>query len=245
MEQHMKSEAFHYGDGIDQFVGHLVRDDSREEPAPCVLIAPAFGGLSDFERARAEDLAKLGYVALAVDYYGDGKRAASPEEAQRLMAGLQADRTVLARRMGAALEAARALPQVDAGRIGAMGYCLGGKAVLDLARTGADLRACVPLHGVYDCPNFETQTMRAAVLVLHGWDDPLAPPSALEALAAELNEHCADWQVLGFGHTGHAFTNPNAKDSAGGMIYSATASSRAWTALTGFLAETFEGAASA
>ena len=152
----MKSEAFNYSDGADHFIGHLAWDETLDGPQPSVLIAPAFGGLSDFERARAEELAALGYVAIAVDYYGNGKRAGSPEEAQALMGTLQADRKILARRMVAACDAAKALPQVDAGRIGAMGYCLGGKAVLDLARTGADIRACAPLHGVYDRPNFET-----------------------------------------------------------------------------------------
>ena len=78
------------------------------------------------------------------------------------------------------------------------------------------------------------------MLVLHGWDDPLASPEALQALAAELSAHCADWQVLGFGHTGHAFTNPNAQDRDGGMMYNARATARAWEALTGFLAETLQ-----
>ncbi|MCG7628517.1 dienelactone hydrolase family protein [Epibacterium sp. MM17-32] len=233
----MKSEAFRYSDGVDRFIGHLVWDDGIATPAPCVLIAPAFGGLSDFERARAEELAALGYVALAVDYYGNGTRVETPEEAQALMATVTSDRKVLARRMVAALEAAKELPQVDAGRIGAMGYCLGGKAVLDLARCGADIRACVPLHGVYDRPNFRTEEIRPAVLVLHGWDDPLAPPEALSQLAEELNAHCRDWQVLGFGHTGHAFTNPNARNPKSGMQYSERASARAWRALTQFFAE--------
>jgi len=234
----MKSETFSYSDGIDTFIGHLVWDEAQQEPAPCVLIAPAFGGLSDFERARAAELAALGYVALAMDYYGNGTRVETPEEAQVLMATVTSDRTVLARRMVAAFEAAKELPQVDETRVGAIGYCLGGKAVLDLARTGAGIRACVPLHGVLDPPNFRSEQMLAAVLVLHGWDDPLAPPEALLALTRELDAHCADWQLLGLGHTGHAFTNPKAQNPEGGMMYSARASVRAWTALTAFLAET-------
>ena len=102
----MKSEAFNYSDGADHFIGHLAWDETLDGPQPSVLIAPAFGGLSDFERARAEELAALGYVAIAVDYYGNGKRARSPEEAQALMGTLQADRKILARRMVAACDAA-------------------------------------------------------------------------------------------------------------------------------------------
>ena len=234
----MQSQTFSYSDGTDEFIGHLVWDETQRGPAPCVLIAPAFGGLSDFERARAAELATLGYVALAVDYYGNGLRVETPEDARAQMAAVTLDRRVLARRMRAAVDAARDLPQVDADRIAAMGYCLGGKAVLDLARTGADIRACIPLHGVYDAPNFDNKPFKASVLVLHGWDDPLAPPDALRALAEELSQYCTDWQVLGFGSTGHAFTNPKAQDQAGGMMFNERSSKRAWTALIGFLQST-------
>lgn len=234
----MKSDAFTYSDGIETFIGHLAWDERFAAPTPAVLIAPAFGGLGPFEKALAEDLAAEGYVALAVDYYGHGKRAADAEEARRMMAELTADRQVLARRMVAALGAIEGLTHVDAARVGALGFCLGGKAVLDLARTGADIRACVPIHGVYDAPNFDTQTIRASVLVLHGWDDPLAAPEALTGLATELSQHCSDWQVMGFGHTGHAFTNPNAQDKEAGMMYSERATRRAMQALRNFLAET-------
>ena len=234
----MTGEVFEYSDGHDRFVGYLLRGAGAQAPAPGVLIAPAFGGLGPFEKARAEELAALGYVVLAVDYYGGGAQAEGPEQAREMMAAVTADRRVLAGRMVAALDALGGLAEVDAGRLGAMGYCLGGKAVLDLARSGAAFRACVPLHGVYDPPDFEIRAYSASVLVLHGWDDPLAPPEALQALAGELTAHCDDWQVLGFGHTGHAFTNPEAQNAAGGMMYSSRANARAWTALTGFLAET-------
>ncbi len=237
----MKHDAFTYSDGHDSFIGYLAWDEQFEGAIPAVLIAPAFGGLGPFEKALAEELAAEGYVALAVDYYGNGKRAEGPDEARALMAEVTADRQVLARRMIAAFEAVEAMPHVDATRVGAMGFCLGGKAVLDLARTGADIKACIPIHGVYDTPNFETQKMRAAVMVLHGWNDPLAPPEALSALAEELTAHCDDWQVLGFGHTGHAFTNPNAQDEAGGMMYNERATERSWVALRNFLAEKLQG----
>ncbi|TNJ43932.1 dienelactone hydrolase family protein [Phaeobacter sp. B1627] len=237
----MKNEVFSYSDGVDTFIGYLAWNEEDPEPKPGVLIAPAFGGISGFERAVADDLAELGYVALAVDYYGNGTRVETPEEARALMAGVTADRRVLVRRMAAARDAIGGLSHVDASRIGAMGYCLGGKAVLDLARSGAALRACVSVHGVYDAPNFATQEMQPAVLVLHGWDDPLAPPTALQQLAQELTDHCADWQVLSFGHTGHAFTNPNAKNVSGGMHYSAKATARSWSAILGFFDETLGG----
>jgi dienelactone hydrolase len=195
-------------------------------PHPGVLVAPAFGGLSDSDRAVADRLAGLGYAALGVDYYSGGAYTQNRDEASALMQGMQNDRPLLAARMQGALAALAGQEQVDAARLGAMGFCFGGKAVLDLARSGADFRAGVTFHGVYDAPASGSQTMKPAMLILHGWDDPLATPEQTVALAAELTAHCGDWQLLGFGHTGHGFTNVNAKGP--GMGYSEAAATRGW-----------------
>ncbi|WP_238364227.1 dienelactone hydrolase family protein [Mesobacterium pallidum] len=205
-------------------------------PAAGVLVTPAFSGLSDSERATCDRLAALGYVALGVDYYGHGTLATTREEAGALMAKLQADRATLATRMTAALAALAAIPRVDAGRMAAMGYCFGGKAVLDLARSGADFRAGVSMHGVYDAPPSGSRKMAPALLICHGWEDPLCPPDATVALAQELTEHCDDWQILAHGHTGHAFTNPGA--NAPGMAYAEAADRRSWDAMLSLFAET-------
>lgn len=205
-------------------------------PVPGVLVTPAFGGLGPLEVAAADRLAGMGYAALGVDYYGHGKQAADHDEAGRLMAALNSDRPLLAARMQAALAALAAVDRVDAARLGAIGYCFGGKAVLDLARCGAEFRAGVSFHGVYDAPPAGSQTMQAALLVLHGWDDPLCPPEATVGLAQELTAHCADWQILSFGHTGHAFTNPGANRP--GLAYSESAAGRGWAAMERFFAET-------
>ncbi|NIZ11663.1 dienelactone hydrolase family protein [Pseudooceanicola sp. HF7] len=206
-------------------------------PVPGVLVAHAFGGIGDFERRQADRLARQGYAALALDYYGNGWQAGSREEAAERMAELNADRPLLLQRMQAALKALARLREVDETRLGAMGFCFGGKAVLDLARSGAAFQAGASLHGVYDAPPSGSQDMQAALLVLHGWDDPLAPPQAVTALAEELTLHCPDWQILGFGHTGHAFTNPAVSAAAPGFGYSETAAPRAFAALDRFLAE--------
>ena len=204
-------------------------------PVPGVLVTPAFGGLGPLERAAADRLAGMGYAALGVDYYGHGTHTTVREEAAKLMAELNGDRPLLAARMQAALAALAGHERVDAARLGAIGFCFGGKAVLDLARSGADFRAGVSLHGVYDAPPAGSRRMQASILVLHGWDDPLCPPEATVGLAQELTEHCADWQILSFGHTGHAFTNPKA--SAPGMGYSESATERSWAAMARFFAE--------
>lgn len=226
-----------YTDGTDTFIGKLSWDDQTDHQRPGILIAPAFGGLGPFEEERARELAALGYAVLAVDYYGDGKRAADEAEAFALMGQLEADRPLLARRMNAALETLKAQELVDANRVGAMGYCFGGKCVLDLARSGAQFEAVVSFHGVYNPPGAERRKIAPSALVLHGWEDPLAQPSQLMELTAELTETCDDWQVLAFGHTGHAFTNPNARAPEAGMVYSEDATRRSWRAMTDFFEE--------
>lgn len=220
--------------------GFLARPEG-DGPWPGLLVAPAFWGLSDTERGYCERLAGMGYVVLGVDYYGGGALTSEREEAARWMAGVAsgAHRPKLAQRMGAALQALKAQPGVETDRCGALGYCLGGKAVLDLARSGADFRAGVSFHGVYDAPESGNEEMRAALLVCDGWDDPLCPPEAKLALAEELNARCADWQFLSFGHTVHAFTN------RAGSGFSEQADARSWAAMARFFAERLRPAAAA
>lgn len=226
-----------YSDGETHFVGKLAWDDEATTPSPGVLVVPAFGGLGPFEEARAKELAALGYVVLAVDYYGHGRRATSEAEAYELMGALNADRALLARRMRAALAAIRSLDIVDPKSTGAVGFCFGGKCVLDLARSGERFEAAVSVHGVYDPPAERHGRIVPSVLILHGWDDPLATPDDLMRLAAELTETCDDWQCLAFGHTGHAFTNPNARAPEQGMAFSKSAAARSWQAIFRFLQE--------
>lgn len=221
-------------DGVE-CIGYLAIPDG-DGPFPGVLVSPAFSGLSDMERASCDRLAAQGYVALGVDYYSGGTLAASREEAAGLMAKLQANRSLLASRMVAALKELRGLPQTQGKKIGAMGYCFGGKSVLDMARIGADFTAGVTLHGVYDAPPEPSKKMKAALLICDGWDDSLCPPDAKVALAAELSAHCDDWQMLAFGGTGHAFTNPKAA-VGNGFGYSELADKRSWRALSAFFDE--------
>ncbi|MCA2010702.1 dienelactone hydrolase family protein [Cereibacter sphaeroides] len=233
----IRHETLEWTDGAITMRGTLVRDEGVTAPAPGILIAPAFGGTGPVEESRAELLAGDGYVVLLGDYYGEGKKAGSPAEASSLMQGVEAQRPVLAERMTAALEALAAQDVVDASRLGAMGFCYGGKAVLDLARSGADIKVAGALHGVLDAPPQATQPIKASVLVMHGWDDPLAKPEAVLALAKELTEASADWQILAFGHTGHAFTNPAAASPENGMAYRTEAAERAFAALDRLFAE--------
>jgi dienelactone hydrolase len=235
----MDTREHHYElDGLIM-TGFVANDAAIGGKKSGVLVAHAFGGLGDFERETARRLASLGYVGFAIDYYGHGRRAASAEEAGAWMRDLEADRSALRQRVVRAHEQLAALPEVDRSRTAAIGFCFGGKAVLDLARSGATLAAVIPFHGVYDRPPGPMRRMNTSVLVLHGWDDPLAPPDALRGLAEELTQTCEDWQILAFGHTYHAFTNPAAAMPERGLAFHVRSSARAWQAMAAHLEERF------
>lgn len=218
--------------------GFLAYPDHRPQPLPAVMISHAWVGRDEFVCDKARKLAELGYAAFALDMYGQGVLGNSPEENAQLMQPFIADRSLLQARITAALETVRRLPEADPGRIAAMGFCFGGLCVLDLARTGADLRGVVSFHGLFFPPgNTRGTRIKAKVLALHGYDDPMVPPEQVLALAGELTEAGADWQIHAYGNTVHAFTNPKANDPSFGTVYDPIADRRSWQTLGNFLAE--------
>lgn len=221
------------------FVGTLHWDADLKGPRPGVLVAHAFSGRKAFEEQRAQELAALGYVGFALDYYGEGWSTADPGEAHAAKTALDQDRPALAARMEAALSALIAEPLVDSERTAAIGYCYGGKAVLDLARQGAQLRGVVAFHGILDrAASAPDVPITAEVLVLHGWDDPLASPESALIFGAEMTERGAPWQLHAYGHTGHAFTNPAAKPGMQpGFGFDVKATARSWRAMVDFLSD--------
>jgi len=236
----IQTRTIDYSQDGETFEGFLAWDDSVSGPRPGVVVSHAWGGAGEFEQDRARDLAKLGYAGFALDLYGKGIRGSNPEENAKLMQPFLGDRPLLQRRMQLAIEVARGQDEVDAATVAAMGYCFGGLCVLDLARTGADVLGAVSFHGIFAPPgNTGGIKVSAKILALHGWGDPLAPPDQVVALAEELTEAGADWQIHGFGKTLHAFTNPQAKDPANGFQYSESATQRSWQMLEDFLAEIF------
>ena len=212
--------------------------DPEAGACPAILVFPTIMGRSELETGFARRLVGLGYTAVVADLY-DREHIGKPrEECRALMMGLLGDRPLLQDRLLSVLEAVRALPEVDSRRVAAIGYCFGGLCALDLARTGADLRGIASFHGLFTPPgNREGTPIRARVIAFHGWDDPMAPPAAVEALGAELTRAGADWQIHAYGGVMHGFTNPAASAPENGVQYDATADRRSWTALEAFLAE--------
>jgi dienelactone hydrolase len=234
----LREELIEYRCGETLLEGFFCYDDAQPGPLPAVLISHAWGGREDFVEKKARRLATHGYATFALDMYGKGKRGTTPEECTALMTPFVQDRALLAKRINSALAKLKSLPQVDARRVAAMGFCFGGMCVLDLARSGADLRGVVSFHGLLK-PNGlpPAKSLPAKILILHGYDDPLAPPEDVLAISKEFTQAKADWQLHAYGGVMHSFTNPAANNPAGGMVYNEKAQRRSWHSLMQFLEE--------
>jgi dienelactone hydrolase len=208
------------------------------QPRPTVVLIPTVMGVTDLELKFGRQLVELGYNAFVADLFGKTFRGAPRDVCFGEMNRLGSDRDALRRRLLALVDQARGLGEVDEGKVVVAGYCFGGKCALDVARTGADVAGVVSFHGLFDPPGWEVGKIKAKVLVLHGWDDPMVTPDAVVALGNELTEAGADWQIHAYGHVGHGFTNPNASSlQIDGVFYHELAAERSWTSFINFLEE--------
>ncbi|MFZ2727355.1 MAG: dienelactone hydrolase family protein [Methylococcaceae bacterium] len=230
-----------YLDGDVACEGFFAFDDSFSGRRPAVLVSHPWAGRNEFVLEKAKQLAELGYVGFALDMYGSGKVGASHDENAQLMQPFIDDRAMLQKRIQAALSAVKLLPWVDDKAIAAIGFCFGGLCVLDLARTGVDIKGVVSFHGLLNAPdNLQGIDIKAKVLALHGHDDPMGKVEQVLAFEEEMTKAHADWQLHAYGNTVHAFTNPAASFPELGMVYSEMANRRSWLAMRNFLDELFE-----
>lgn len=238
----LKTEYIEYRDGDTVLEAYVAYDEDATGKQPCVLIGHDWTGRRNYACAAAERMADLGYVGFAVDVYGKGifGTEGDVEGNSALMMPFVDDRTLLRRRMQAALVAARALSQVDDSNVGAIGYCFGGMAVLELARSGADVKGVASVHGLLGQGDASNHDIQASVLCLHGHEDPMVPPEQVLAFETEMTAAQVDWQLHVYGATKHAFTNPAANNPDFGAVYSQTANIRAEQALANFFRALFE-----
>ena len=236
----VKTTTVNYtADGVNMR-GYLAYPSGVTGRLPAILVFPEWYGLNDYAKHRAEQLAALGYVALAVDMYGEGHVAADTKEAGSLAGALKAgDRSDLKKRAEAALATLKSSEHADPARMGAIGYCFGGTVALELARTGADLRGVAIFHAGLDTPHPAAPgKIRAAILVCHGADDPYAPKATVDAFLDEMRRSGADWQMDFYGDAVHSFTNPAAgNDKSKGAAYNAKADHRSWELMESFFRE--------
>ena len=236
-----KTVEYRQGDAVLE--GYLAYDDSVKEKRPGVLVIHEWKGLGAYEKSRAEQLAALGYVAFAADIYGKGIRPATGELAAAEAGKYRgADRTLLRSRAAAGLDKLASFPQVDPERLAVIGYCFGGTAALELARSGADLRGAVSFHGGLKTPvPADALKIRGKVLVLHGADDPHVQPAEVADFQQEMRLAKVDWQMISYGGAVHSFSNPNSgNDPSKGAAYNEKADKRSWEAMKQFFVEIFK-----
>lgn len=209
------------------------------EPAPLVIICHAWAGRSQFENDKAHALAELGFTGVAIDLFGKGVLGKSKEENQALIKPFVENRPKLQQLLKANIEAMKKQPEADAAKVAAIGFCFGGLCALDIARSGADVDGVVSFHGLLNAPGETADKIKAKVLALHGWDDPMATPDAVKAFGEEMTAAKADWQLHAYGGTMHAFTNPAANDPDFGTVYNPSADKRSWSAMRVFFMELF------
>ena len=221
--------------------GYLAYDDALPGKVPGVLVVHEWWGLNSYARGRAEKLAELGYVAFAVDMYGKGKSTTHPDQAAAWMKAINSNMDTWQKRALAGLEILRKQPQVDANRIAAIGYCFGGATVQVLAYSGADLKGIVSFHGSLVAPSADQAARtKAKMLICHGAQDPFNDPDALRNYITALNATTIDWQLIAFGNTRHAFTNPDAgRYGLAALAYNPLSDRRSWQYMQYFFKEIF------
>lgn len=224
-----------------QTLDHVIVHDGSGRVLPTVLIIPTVMGVQPLEIGFAERLVELGYHVVIADLFGLRFSPGTDKEAAfAAMGALRADRAALRTRLLAVLDVVREREHVDASKVAVIGYCFGGQCALDVARSGADVAGVAAFHGLFDPPGLPPQPIKAKVLAMHGWDDPMVPPEAVVALGKELTDGGADWQIHAYGHVGHGFTNPNAHQMGiAGVAFNEAAARRSWASLTNYLTELF------
>lgn len=236
----MITETIEYQDGDTVLEGYLAYEESDTQK-PLVLVSHDWSGRRQLACDNAERVAAMGYVGFALDMYGKGVFGADGdvELNSSLMNPLAEDRNVLRQRIRAAVVAGRNIPQVDATRVAAIGYCFGGMCVLELARSGADVLGVISIHGILADGGVSNEEIKSKVLCLHGHDDPMVPPTQVLTFETEMTEAGADWQLHAYGGTMHAFTNPGANNPDFGTVYNNVAEKRAYVSVANFLEELF------
>lgn len=238
----MISEILRYeADGLSM-ESHLYLPRDVSTPRPGILVFPEAFGLGDHAKGRARRLAELGYVALACDLHGEGRNLTSMEEVMATLTPLRADVSKMRARTIGGLSALTARPEVDAGRTASIGYCIGGSLSLELARSGADVRAVVGFHSGLSTPApQDAANIKAKVLVCIGADDPGVPAEQRAEFEQEMRATKVDWQMHVYGGVVHSFTNPDAAAMGRPEFarYDATADARSWDAMIDLFDEVF------
>ena len=234
----MSGRIVNYYDDLIECKGYLEIPESTHL-VPLVLVAHTWKGRTDFEDQKVTALNDLGYAALSIDIDGGGVNGQSVEENRALIEPFVNNRELFRQRLISAVEFGKTLEGIDSSKIALIGFCFGGLAAIELARSGYDLSGCISFHGLLNQSDAPFKKVNTKLLVLHGDKDPMVSSDQILALQDEMTESEADWQFISYGNTYHAFTNPGANDLEMGTVYNHDSDMRSWTAMSNFLEEIF------
>jgi dienelactone hydrolase len=239
----LKTETVKYKAGDTELVGYLAYDDAARDKRPGVLVVHEWWGLNDHAKRKADALAQAGYVAFALDMYGGGKVTPHPEEAGQWSSAVGQNREVARQRFMAAHDLLSRHARVQAGQVGAIGYCFGGSVVLGMAMAGADLDGVVSFHGgLLEDPVAPGTQVKAKILVCNGAADPMVTPDTIQKFQRNLDAAGADWVFINYSGAKHSFTNPEAaKAGIDALVYHEQADRRSWRAMLDFFGEIYGG----
>ena len=236
----LRTQLVDYKQGATLLEGYMAYDDSFKGQRPGILVVHEWKGLNDYAKRRADMLARLGYIAFAADIYGKGIRPETIAEAGALAGKYKADRALLRARVNVALDVLKAIPHVDVSRLAAIGYCFGGSAVLELARSGADVKGVVSFHGGLSSPTpQDAKNIKARILVLHGAADPFVNADEVAAFEKEMTDAKVNYRLIKYPGARHGFTNPDNKNVPPGALYNKAADKASWIEMQKFFKEIF------
>ncbi len=228
----VRTKTIEYRDGGTTLKGVLAWDDATSGKRPGVLVVHEWWGLNDYAKSRASKLAEEGYVAFALDMYGDDKVTSHGNQAGEWMKAITSNIGAWRSRANAGLAVLKSQPQVDAGKVAAIGYCFGGATVMQMAYAGADVKAVVSFHGSLPPAPDDVTSIKPRVLVAHGRDDVFIPAERVDAFQKGLDRVGADWEMTIYSGTRHAFTNPDAGSyGIENLAYNPVADERSWAAM--------------
>ena len=215
-------------------------DDTKKGPRPVVLVVPEWWGLNDYTKSRARQLATLGYLAMVVDMYGNGRVAANPDEAKALAGGFYGNPKLGENRILAALAKAKTYPQADTTKTAAIGYCFGGSMVLNAAKMGSPFDGVVSFHGGLAGVTPAKNTIKSKILVCHGMADKFISPQEVASFRKQLDSVGATYTFKEYPDATHAFTNPESNENARKfnmpIAYNAEADKNSWNDMKAFFA---------
>jgi len=243
-EPKLKEEMVSYQLDSSTMNNFIVYDENMEGKRPAVLVIHEWWGLNDYIKMRARELAKLGYIAIAVDMYGNGKYADNPTEAQKLSGPFYEKPEIAKTIFDVALAKLKTYTQTDSNKVAAIGYCFGGTQVLNLALMGEDMKGVASFHGILSLTTPDKDLLKAKMLVCHGNDDKFVSQKDVTKFKQQMDSIGANYIFKGYDGATHAFTNPNATPVGQKfnipIAYNAAADTASWNEMKDFFHKLFQ-----